>query len=330
MKSFELKKKLARIFPPFTSCAPLILVAILCNVPVSCSNIRMSRQRGLADDGVLTEEDKQQLLDAINKERGDTAHGDTGTQPMATNMVELIWDEDLAVGAKEHADGCKFQHAQQSALGETLYTAGSTDDDIDNIDQLITGTVEWYQEQLDYDYYTGVCGGAQCTHYTQLVWAESKKVGCAYATCVNMIFPAPYELLLVCRFDPKGNWIGEFPYEETDDFDMIASNCPPGYFKDPAGSGLCLFDPEFTGDDGTDDYSMGDNDDLIDFAGESTDSECVVDDEGTNPPTSTDDGENETPGSIIIDFLAPFFTVEFNPSKLKWKYICCQVRRMLR
>mmetsp|Transcript_5198 Transcript_5198/g.6510 ORF Transcript_5198/g.6510 Transcript_5198/m.6510 type:complete len:126 (+) Transcript_5198:1-378(+) len=47
-----------------------------------------------------------------------------------------------------------------------------------------------------------------------------------------------YEVILVCRYSPAGNWRGEYPYTEAASSTEIASNCPSGYSKD-ATSGLC-------------------------------------------------------------------------------------------
>jgi uncharacterized protein YkwD len=43
-------------------------------------------------------------------------------------------------------------------------------------------------------------------HYTQLIWHDTRKVGCAIAANQNDEF-------LVCRYDPPGNWQGQNPLE---------------------------------------------------------------------------------------------------------------------
>ena len=42
-------------------------------------------------------------------------------------------------------------------------------------------------------------------HYTQLVWRDTREVGCAVARGTG------YDVL-VCRYWPAGNWMGESPY----------------------------------------------------------------------------------------------------------------------
>jgi pathogenesis-related protein 1 len=42
-------------------------------------------------------------------------------------------------------------------------------------------------------------------HYTQVVWKDTKEVGCAKAECKGII-------IVVCNYDPPGNVLGEKPY----------------------------------------------------------------------------------------------------------------------
>lgn len=42
-------------------------------------------------------------------------------------------------------------------------------------------------------------------HYTQLMWRDTRQVGCAVATGAR-------EDVLVCRYSQAGNWVGEKPF----------------------------------------------------------------------------------------------------------------------
>nr|XP_021526663.1 cysteine-rich secretory protein LCCL domain-containing 2 [Aotus nancymaae] len=95
----------------------------------------------------------------------------------------------------------------------------------------------WYDEVKDYTYpYPSECNpwcpercsGPMCTHYTQIVWATTNKIGCAVNTCRRMtVWGDVWEnaVYLVCNYAPKGNWIGEAPYKNG----RPCSECPPSY-----------------------------------------------------------------------------------------------------
>jgi pathogenesis-related protein 1 len=68
----------------------------------------------------------------------------------------------------------------------------------------------WADEAGDYDYRTNRCkSGAQCGHYTQIVWADTQRVGCGVATC-NML--GTRGQFVVCDYEPPGNFVGQKPY----------------------------------------------------------------------------------------------------------------------
>ena len=48
--------------------------------------------------------------------------------------------------------------------------------------------------------------------YPQVVWKGSKQVACAIANCgAGTIFGQPSKMI-VCRYSPPGNVLGQFPY----------------------------------------------------------------------------------------------------------------------
>jgi hypothetical protein len=63
---------------------------------------------------------------------------------------------------------------------------------------------DWASETRDYSYPTNTCAGV-CGHYTQLIWSDTREVGCAVAR-------DPAREVWVCNYDPPGNWVGERPY----------------------------------------------------------------------------------------------------------------------
>ena len=65
----------------------------------------------------------------------------------------------------------------------------------------------WAEEENYYDYNSNRCQtGKQCGHFTQMVWHESRQVGCAKAICPDK------SQIWACNYHPRGNYIGEKPY----------------------------------------------------------------------------------------------------------------------
>ena len=64
----------------------------------------------------------------------------------------------------------------------------------------------WAAEAADYDHGTNACSGFTCGHYTQMVWADTRYLGCGVAAC-----PSGGEMW-VCNYDPRGNVLGKSPY----------------------------------------------------------------------------------------------------------------------
>jgi len=113
----------------------------------------------------------------------------------------LTWDGTLVDYAKNHASRCAFQHSG-GPYGENL-AAGT------GAFTVTDGIKMWTDEAKDYD-----PGNPQPSHFTQVVWKSTKRVGCAVTTCPpGSIFPASYgdATLLWCNYDPPGNVIGQFP-----------------------------------------------------------------------------------------------------------------------
>lgn len=117
-------------------------------------------------------------------------------------LPPLVWSDKLAKGAQEWADTLikdgSFRHPAKSPWGQNL--AEFYRDQV-----LPEQTVQfWAAEALNYDYKTNRCTGT-CGHYTQLVWRDTKEVGCAVARRGD-------REVWVCNYLPPGNYVGQRPY----------------------------------------------------------------------------------------------------------------------
>jgi uncharacterized protein YkwD len=117
-----------------------------------------------------------------------------------TPIPPLTWSSDLAAVAQSWANRCQFEHSHNQ-YGENLYANGGNATPADVVK-------DWVSEKADYDYATNSCSsGAQCGHYTQVVWAKSIRLGCGVANCSGT-----WKQIWVCNYDPAGNYEGQKPY----------------------------------------------------------------------------------------------------------------------
>jgi pathogenesis-related protein 1 len=122
----------------------------------------------------------------------------------------IHWSAALAAYAQKWADhlaatGCSMEHRPSSGAWRRIYG-----------ENLFMGTAgyygvgdaveSWADEKKDYH------GGALSSsnwhdagHYTQIVWRDSRELGCAKTVCNGMI-------IVVCNYNPPGNVMGEKPY----------------------------------------------------------------------------------------------------------------------
>ncbi|XP_061821611.1 cysteine-rich secretory protein LCCL domain-containing 1-like isoform X2 [Nerophis lumbriciformis] len=183
-----------------------------------------AKQRGRR---AITDTDAQLILDLHNKLRGQV-------YPPASNMEYMQWDTELERTAEEWAETCLWEHGPASLLPQIGQNLGA------HWGRYRPPTFHvqaWYDEVKDYSYpypqecnpYCPLrCSGPVCTHYTQLVWATSSRVGCAVNMCYNMNVWGQIwakAVYLVCNYSPKGNWLGYAPYKHG----TPCSACPPSY-----------------------------------------------------------------------------------------------------
>jgi len=114
----------------------------------------------------------------------------------------LAWSPQLAAAAQDWANRLirsgGFAHRPGNRYGENLYSiSGGAASPRQVVDA-------WAGEARDYDIRSNRCAG-MCGHYTQIVWRNTRSVGCAVATDAE-------REVWVCEYDPPGNVVGYRPY----------------------------------------------------------------------------------------------------------------------
>ena len=141
---------------------------------------------------------QQEILNAHNKYR------------QQVNISPLTWSNQLANDAQIWADqlarlgGTRLQHdSNTNGQGENLWLGTSNRF---SYTQMVDG---WGQEiqylnstQFNLNTVSSTGNWSDVGHYTQIVWKQTKQVGCAIST-------AGGNDILVCRYTPQGNIIGQ-------------------------------------------------------------------------------------------------------------------------
>jgi len=205
----------------------------------------------------VSEDDIQTILRVHNEYRNRIAAGKEKEQykfPSAANMMQLVWDQELADIAQSHANQCDFNHDCNNCRETDDFQVGQN---------LYQRKTSWLQPVANWtkaikSFYDEISftptkvlskfkGGAY-GHFTQVVWATTWKIGCGYAAYPpasngrneSSIFKT--EELYVCNYGPSGNLRGQkmyrkgaptakCPYETSpsDDYDSLCkANGPSG------------------------------------------------------------------------------------------------------
>ena len=157
----------------------------------------------------LTQAEKDQIVDAHNYYR-------RSVQPGAADMKLMEWSDCLEQVAEDYLSDCPgFKHnykrtsnakdlaCQPSGyVGENLFWTSAS---ITNVSLPIEN---WNNEHKYYDINSKSCAKV-CGHYTQVVWANTYKVGCAKVFCSSGLRGTYF----LCNYSPSGNYRGQAPYK---------------------------------------------------------------------------------------------------------------------
>eukprot|EP01083_Nonionella_stella_P165764 552414_1 len=182
-----------------------------------------SRRRLITEGFEWEPQDIQDILDAHNIYRSETANGNTtapfnGTQPTAANMNKLFWDPALEKIATDYAKTCPgvaFNRNRHSDLenAQSIATFTFTPPSYVGENRLASSlttpamTYVWADYAAFYYYDDNVCMvTVGCDPYKQVVWARTRYVGCGFSICEDQSHPT----LFVCNYWPAS--LGRTPY----------------------------------------------------------------------------------------------------------------------
>ncbi|KAJ3095930.1 hypothetical protein HDU97_006355 [Phlyctochytrium planicorne] len=138
------------------------------------------------------------------------AHNDVRRQ---YKKQPLTWDDRLAADARAYAKvlasrGCALKHttsAQRPGQGENLHMSASSRPAHPPMSDAVKGFCsqqekdQWFRQR-------------QFNHFTQVIWGETKTVGCGRADGTGGFNGRyPHCVAVVCRYGPPGNFRGRNP-----------------------------------------------------------------------------------------------------------------------
>ncbi|KAL2502169.1 CAP superfamily protein [Forsythia ovata] len=123
----------------------------------------------------------------------------------ALRLAPLVWDARLSSYAEWYANlrrwDCALEHSN-GPYGENIFWGSG------NGWMPANAAMAWVSERRWYNYWSNSCAhGKECGHYTQIVWRDTRKIGCARVICNG-----GKGVFMICNYDPPGNYIGEKPY----------------------------------------------------------------------------------------------------------------------
>ncbi|CAI8591299.1 unnamed protein product [Vicia faba] len=119
------------------------------------------------------------------------------------NITDLVWDNKIAAFAQNYANqrkDCKVTPSDSGGrYGENIAVSPGNMSGVEAVNL-------WVAENPHYNSYKNKCEGGECSHYTQVVWSRSLRVGCAKVKCDNG------GTFISCNYYPAGNIPGETPF----------------------------------------------------------------------------------------------------------------------
>ncbi|KAJ9593714.1 hypothetical protein L9F63_014762, partial [Diploptera punctata] len=205
-------------------------MCIYSEVGSGCTNLKYS--------GVNTDEEKQAIVDEHNRVRaivanGQESRGNPGPQPSAANMEKMQWDNDLAVVAQRWANQCNFGHDScrndaRFYVGQNVYMGSSMGSPETGTEDWIAAVDAWYDEVALFSSSSvnPYVFGEDIGHYSQVVWSNSKYVGCGFAAWEGT--DGWYNKYYVCNYGPGGNYIGGTVYDVGTACSECSGSCENG------------------------------------------------------------------------------------------------------
>ncbi|XP_055938191.1 CRISP/Allergen/PR-1-like [Argiope bruennichi] len=214
----------------------------------------------------VSEQDKELILRLHNQFRSKVAMGNEhrslgGSMPQAADMLQMVWDEELAAVAQKWTENCNWGHDCQECravenfgVGQNLFIQDWTPCDGHGCIQL-SSEPNWrlaitflYDEVKDYninwiDSFKPHNVPKKTGHLTQLIWSKTWRVGCGVSYYKK---GGENHLYYACNYGPGGNIETQPVYKQGQPCSACPTNTQCSTTSERANSfpGLCkMVDP---------------------------------------------------------------------------------------
>ncbi|KAF2879950.1 hypothetical protein ILUMI_26219 [Ignelater luminosus] len=225
-----------------------------CDAKYNCSNriahfvCRVNRKCGVKKrckkGAQLSQKEKRDILNKHNELRNEVALGQldsTGIMlPQASDMREIVWDEELEFLAQCWANQCTSEHANCNKKADGTPVGQNMGPNLYN--KMLDVVDTWFQEKsklpnlgvLKQFYFH-----PSFAHFTQAIHAKTTQIGCAKTKMEN--YPKFGDIgRLVCNYAPAGNLFDKSVYTFGTPCTKCQGNCHEIY------TGLCKTRPSMS------------------------------------------------------------------------------------
>eukprot|EP01017_Pseudomicrothorax_dubius_P046517 TRINITY_DN8201_c0_g2_i2.p1 TRINITY_DN8201_c0_g2~~TRINITY_DN8201_c0_g2_i2.p1 ORF type:complete len:253 (-),score=-2.59 TRINITY_DN8201_c0_g2_i2:37-795(-) len=167
---------------------------------------------------VISDHDREIVLNAHNYYRSKIASGKQEGFPPAANMHKLTWDNELQIKAHGLASNNKETRSSTAfslnnvTYGENNIVIKHYAEGFESIPWEIAVN-HWHSESKKFtgnisNFNRNMMGSS--SHFTQLIWAETTKVGCSASFVKGTAFK---QIRIVCLYEPPGNFVSRPIYQ---------------------------------------------------------------------------------------------------------------------
>ncbi|VDM77355.1 unnamed protein product [Strongylus vulgaris] len=187
-----------------------------------CSNGLCTKDRDIPDtnhicpkNAGMTDRIRKMFLNLHNKYRSSLARGLEpdglgGYAPKASNMFKMKYDCSVEAKAIKHANKCIYAHStekERTGFGENIFRANFPS--FNRVKAAYQASYLWWKELRDYgvgpssEFSISIADrpGMDISHYAQMAWATTYRLGCAVVTCPEYTYG-------VCQYGPADYGVG--------------------------------------------------------------------------------------------------------------------------